>query len=79
MPNGLWERLRGARGIELLVALAVAALLRVVALGLKRADVWIALALAGRDIGELPPVADPRTKEACRTDFRLFFTEKITL
>lgn len=27
MPNGLWERLRGARGIELLVALAVAALI----------------------------------------------------
>ena len=32
----------------------------------------IALALAGRDIGELPPVAHPDAKEACRTDFRLF-------
>ena len=43
----------------------------------------IALALAGRDIGELPPVADPGTKEACRTDFRLFcetyFPETYTL
>lgn len=27
MPKGLWERLRGARGVELLAALAVAALL----------------------------------------------------
>lgn len=27
MPKGLWERLRGARGIEVLAALAVAALL----------------------------------------------------
>ncbi len=27
MPKGLWERLRGARGIEILAALAVAALL----------------------------------------------------
>ena len=32
----------------------------------------IALALAGRDIGELPPVAHPETKAACRNDFRLF-------
>lgn len=28
--------------------------------------------LAGRDIGELPEVADPDRKEACRTDFRRF-------
>ena len=28
--------------------------------------------LAGRDIGELPEVADPERKEACRTDFRRF-------
>ena len=27
MPKGLWDRMRGARGIELLVALAVAALI----------------------------------------------------
>ena len=43
----------------------------------------IALALAGRDIGELPPVAHPDAKEACRTDFRLFcetyFPETYTL
>ena len=32
----------------------------------------VALALAGRDIGELPPVAHPETKAACRNDFRLF-------
>ena len=32
----------------------------------------IALALAGRDIGELPPVADPERKVACERDFRLF-------
>ena len=32
----------------------------------------IALALAGRDIGELPPVAHPGLKAQCRTDFRLF-------
>ena len=28
--------------------------------------------LAGRDIGELPEVADPERKEACRFDFRKF-------
>lgn len=28
--------------------------------------------LAGRDIGELPPVENPERKEACRYDFRLF-------
>ena len=27
---------------------------------------------SGRDIGELPPVADPARKNACRTNFRLF-------
>ncbi len=32
----------------------------------------IALALAGRDIGELPDVKRPDAKAACRTDFRLF-------
>ena len=32
----------------------------------------IALALAGRDIGELPPVANPERKVACERDFRLF-------
>lgn len=32
----------------------------------------IALALAGRDIGELPPVAEPERKAACERDFRLF-------
>lgn len=30
------------------------------------------LSLAGRDIGELPDVADPERKEACRFDFRKF-------
>ncbi|MBQ3745939.1 MAG: phage terminase large subunit family protein [Kiritimatiellae bacterium] len=30
------------------------------------------LSLAGRDIGELPEVADPERKEACRFDFRKF-------
>ncbi|MBR0056906.1 MAG: hypothetical protein IJP66_06205, partial [Kiritimatiellae bacterium] len=30
------------------------------------------LSLAGRDIGELPGVADPERKEACRFDFRKF-------
>lgn len=43
----------------------------------------IALALAGRDIGELPEVAHPETKARCRTDFRLFcetyFPETFTL
>ena len=43
----------------------------------------IALALAGRDIGELPKVAHPETKATCRTDFRLFcetyFPETFTL
>ena len=28
--------------------------------------------LAGRDIGELPPVENPERKEACRLDFKLF-------
>lgn len=32
----------------------------------------IALALAGRDIGELPNVQHPELKDRCRTDFRLF-------
>ena len=32
----------------------------------------IALALAGRDIGDLPEVAHPALKEKCRRDFRLF-------
>ena len=27
---------------------------------------------SGRDIGELPPVADPERREACRLDFRLY-------
>lgn len=31
-----------------------------------------AASLSGRDIGELPPVADPARKEACRHDFRRF-------
>jgi len=31
-----------------------------------------AASLAGRDIGELPAVADPARKEACRMNFRLF-------
>ena len=43
----------------------------------------IALALAGRDIGELPEVENPELKERCRTDFRLFcesyFPETFTL
>ena len=43
----------------------------------------IALALAGRDIGELPPVADPERKAACERNFRLFcetyFPETFTL
>ena len=30
------------------------------------------LSASGRDIGELPPVADPARREACRLDFRLF-------
>ncbi|MCR5414837.1 MAG: phage terminase large subunit family protein [Kiritimatiellae bacterium] len=30
------------------------------------------LSAAGRDIGDLPEVADPGRKEACRLDFRLF-------
>ena len=37
MPKGLWERLRGARGIEILAALALAALL---ALALLRGGGW---------------------------------------
>jgi hypothetical protein len=32
----------------------------------------IALALAGRDIGELPPVANPERKKSCERNFRLF-------
>lgn len=32
----------------------------------------IAMALAGRDIGELPDVKDPERKAACRKNFRLF-------
>ena len=32
----------------------------------------IALALAGRDIGDLPEVANQEQKEACQRDFRLF-------
>src|SRR5574344_448425 len=32
----------------------------------------IALALAGRDIGELPPVADQERKKSCERNFRLF-------
>ena len=43
----------------------------------------IALALAGRDIGDLPEVENPGLKERCRTDFRLFcesyFPENFTL
>ncbi len=43
----------------------------------------IALALAGRDIGELPPVVNPERKAACEKDFRLFcesyFPEAFTL
>ena len=39
--------------------------------------------LLGRDIGDLPPVADPERKERCREDFRLFcetyFPEVYTL
>ena len=32
----------------------------------------IALALAGRDIGDLPEVENPELKEMCRNDFKLF-------
>ena len=32
----------------------------------------LALAMAGRDIGELPEVVNPERKKRCRTDFRLF-------
>ena len=32
----------------------------------------IALALAGRDIGELPEVCNPEIKSACRKDFKKF-------
>ncbi|MDD4818265.1 MAG: phage terminase large subunit family protein [Victivallaceae bacterium] len=43
----------------------------------------IALALAGRDIGELPPVVNQERKAACEKDFRLFcesyFPEAFTL
>lgn len=43
----------------------------------------IALALAGRDIGELPPVANPERKAACERNFQLFcetyFPETFTL
>lgn len=31
-----------------------------------------ALSLAGRDIGELPPVLNPDRKQACERNFRLF-------
>lgn len=30
------------------------------------------ISAAGRDIGEMPPVADPERREACRRDLRLF-------
>lgn len=30
------------------------------------------VASAGRDIGEIPPVADPKRRDACRQDFRAF-------
>lgn len=43
----------------------------------------IALALAGRDIGDLPEVENPELKERCKTDFKLFcesyFPENFTL
>ena len=35
----------------------------------------LALAMAGRDIGELPEVVNPERKKKCRTDFRLFCEE----
>ena len=35
----------------------------------------LALAMAGRDIGELPDVVNPERKKRCRTDFRMFCEE----
>ena len=35
----------------------------------------LALAMAGRDIGELPDVVDPERKKRCEKDFRLFCEE----
>ena len=35
----------------------------------------LALAMAGRDIGELPEVVNPERKKKCRTDFRMFCEE----
>ena len=35
----------------------------------------LALAMAGRDIGELPEVVNPERKKRCRTNFRLFCEE----
>ena len=35
----------------------------------------LAMAMAGRDIGELPEVANPERKKQCRTNFRLFCEE----
>ena len=35
----------------------------------------LALAMAGRDIGELPEVVNPEGKKRCRTNFRMFCEE----
>ena len=35
----------------------------------------LAMAMAGRDIGELPEVVDPERKKRCRTNFRMFCEE----
>ena len=35
----------------------------------------LALAMAGRDIGELPDVVNPERKKRCRTNFRMFCEE----
>jgi ABC-type dipeptide/oligopeptide/nickel transport system ATPase subunit len=38
----------------------------------KAAQQNLAASLAGRDIGEIPPVKDKKRREACRLNFRLF-------
>lgn len=38
----------------------------------RKRDEFVESSLKGRDIGEIPPVADPDRRESCRMDFRKF-------